>query len=514
MVDNIVLSTLTGPTLATGTDPKISTKDGERDGTRTGGGGPPGGGGGELYSMSSLQYLGAFVINLGADVTSYGSTVSQPVYKHIGFKPPNGTNGTYGSIMCAPFAFQAFQQMSIIEARIPETLGSGTDHTTLPIAVEIGSPVKLTDTHTGPNPNSGADLMGWIREIDGRLFASCYGSYDTDGNPGSLAVFDDPQNLTTSTGTGWITTTAGDFGIGYCNPIPDNYHSALGGTWMMGSGNDSSILTRFSQGPSIHVFDPSSVSNGDSNLTTTEKLNYHYDLSIGKPYALSYPEYQFDNTYMVNTDDSGGIDGYNEAALKWYIEDQLGYVYNQFDQTSLDPTRASGYVDYLDAGATPAFETLTPPPSNLTNDLWNFHGGCSNAFIVPGTKTLMCTGVMGARRYGGGYKLTYRDGLHTAGGQNGVDRNDFDHWYWLYNMDDIIGATNVYDPKPYEYGVFDGNRWVQPISGSDITDADSRAYGIKTGGFFDPDTGRLYTSASPFKVGFWSVTVVAVYQVI
>lgn len=57
MGDNIVLDTLTSPTLQKGVSPIISTKDGERDGTRGGGGS------GELYDMSNLTYLGAFRIN-------------------------------------------------------------------------------------------------------------------------------------------------------------------------------------------------------------------------------------------------------------------------------------------------------------------------------------------------------------------------------------------------------------------------------------------------------------------
>lgn len=518
MVDNIILDTLTNPTLAKGSSPLISTKSGERDGTR--GGGQPDG---QLYNMDNMQYLGAFIIKEGAQVAtrgdSSGNQLSQPSATRplsstafIGFRPANGSNGAYGSIMASYGSAEQYGGMVIKELGIPENLSLSSDHTTLPEAPLLRPEVTVTETvSAGWNSSTGTSNMGWMQEIDGRMFLSTFGFYNASGvNATPLAVFDDADDITNSTGTGWLSTPAFDNGAAYASPIPPEYQSVLGGTWMMGSGNNSSILTRWSQGPSMWVFDPSSVQNGDTEMNATVKLNYPYQND------LSLPEFPFDPSYMLNAGKTGDrIDNYNQAVLKWYVQDQLGYVYNQYDQTPQDPSRSTGYLEYLESSPKIPFDTLEPPPPEIVNNLWNYFSTIVLAFIVPGTRTLFCVGTIGATRYGGGYKIPYIDGSGTPGGQNPVDRDDADHYYWLFDMDDIINATNTYDPKPYARGIFDNNRWCKPSSFlTSSPNSETRKAGIKMGGFFDKDSGRMYISSTPHKVGFVFKAVVAVYQIV
>ena len=506
MVDNIILDTLTNPTLAKGASPLISTKVGERDGTR--GGGQPDG---QLYDMNRIQYLGSFAINAGADTTNpeNGDTSHKSADTNIGFRPPNGSNGVYGSIMLPFNGFQKFNGSKLTEVYIPETLSFSSDHNDLALANPVYTPVAISDTHAGINPNTGTDTIGWAQEIDGRLFMSIYGSYDADAkNDTCLAIYDNPDDLLNSTGTGFISTSASDFGVGYASPIPPEYQSVLGGTWMMGSGNNNSILSRFSQGPAIWSFNPSSVSNGDASMSATVHLNYPYRLD------LSQPEFPYDTSYMLSGY-AGDIDGYNEGILKWYVQDQLGYIYNQNEFDGSGDPILSGYLEYLASSPRIPFDTLEPPPASILNDLWNYFCSISLAFIVPGTRTLMCVGSMGGRRYGGGYKAPYLDGGPAPGGQNPVDRDDLDHWYWLFDMDDILSASTTYEPRPYARGVWDNNRWLKPTSTyTDNPSATDRSAGRKIGGFFDQGTGRLYLSTFPHKVGFWDTSVVSVYQIV
>lgn len=520
MVDNIILDTLTNPTLETGNAPLISTKVGERDGTR--GGGQPDG---QLYDISRITYLGAFLNNTGGTITDSQNALGQPTDSgksvsatsktQIGFRPPNGTNGTYGSILSPIVAFQSFGAMELLELQIPENLSLSSDHNSLPVATTISGPVRLVDTTSaGYNPNSGVDTIGFSQEIDGRLFVSVFGSYDTDGNQYSMAVFDDPDDLINSTGTGWISTTGQDFCVAYASPIPAEYQGVLGGSWMMGSGNNYSILSRFSQGPSMWIFNPDQVANGDTTISTTVKLNY--PSNVTQKTDLSYPEFLNDPSYMLFPNFYDGIDGYNEGVLKWYIEDQLGYTYNQ--GVYLDNTgwyENTGYLEYLASSPRIPFDTLEPPPPEVVNNLWNYFSSVCLAFIVPGTRTLFCVGTMGGIRYGGGYKVTYLDGLNTSGGQSPVDRDDLDHYYWLFDMDDIINATNTYDPRPYAYGIFDNNRWSKPTSvNTSNPSAEDRKAGRNIGGFFDQSTGRMYLSAWPYRIGFNNTSVISVYQIV
>ena len=61
--------------------------------------------------------------------------------------------------------------------------------------------------------------------------------------------------------------------------------------------------------------------------------------------------------------------------------------------------------------------------------------------------------------------------------------DDHYNYYWFFDVNDILAATNVYDPKPYAYGV-----WDVPFDNGGLNNI--------VGGAFDPDSSVLYVVLS------------------
>lgn len=501
MVDNIVLDTLTSPTLQKGaSSPIISTKDGERDGTRGGGGG--GGGSGELYDVSGLTYLGSFALRDGVN--------GRWARSEIGFRPPDGTNGTYGSVFSTSGLNYTPNEMAIAEYQIPDTLSLSMDKDALESAVKIKPDFLVRDTHVGNNPN-GSDSIGYMRVIDGRFYISSYAKYDANGiNTACFAMYANANDIVGSNGTGWITTNVEDFGTAYMNPVPSEYHASIG-SWMIGSGNNDSIQSRWSQGPSINGFNPDTITNLTTSVTTSEILGYPFDPSFSdysRPLSYgvfpSFPEARKSN-------DNYGMDNYNEKVIQWYLETQLGYNFSE-ENTTGNPDWFPAYEAYHASDPRIDWATLPTPPASINNNLWNSNSTVGTAFIIPGTKTFLAIGNMAGIRYGIGYKQRFLETGAYGGGNSPLSLDDRHAYYWAFNMDDILGARNIYDPKPYDYGVFDNNRWVLdtvPFEGS------LAKQGSELGGFFDPGTNRIYVSRANYIQGqYWyGNVIVSVYQI-
>lgn len=102
--------------------------------------------------------------------------------------------------------------------------------------------------------------------------------------------------------------------------------------------------------------------------------------------------------------------------------------------------------------------------------------------IVPGTRTYMVLGFSGGHTNG----TTY--GTPPWGGYQGfypIVQSDVSNYYWLYDLDEILSATNVYDPVPYEHGAFNAKFEGQQL--------DTQMNNIR-GGSFDDTNDILYLS--------------------
>jgi hypothetical protein len=117
--------------------------------------------------------------------------------------------------------------------------------------------------------------------------------------------------------------------------------------------------------------------------------------------------------------------------------------------------------------------------TSLSNDLWTHLSRAVYGFIVPGSRTYATIGYSGGHVSGVCYKCTQNDGS-LCGGYCAPDAGDYYHYYWLWDVNDLLAVKNgemqPFDVRPYAYGEFP-------------TPFETRTLG---GGSFDPASGKLY----------------------
>ncbi len=310
MVQNIVLRDLTSPPIKGATTPLISTvlvqRDGTRGGTEEPGDPPPVGEQGTvirdglsfqdprfsgeganlpvipgrvstgtadpLFTFDKVEYLGSFKMGgLNDDRTD-------TEFRSVAFNPPNGSNGTYGSLFCGYTRLD----LHITENQIPDTLSTSDDVNVFPRATQMQGIFSIIDAPKTLNPlSSGMNVMGWMEVINGRLYVNTLDSYSDSGTetPYKCIVFETPSNLAGSVIHGAFDITPNDGGFSdmfstYMFPIPASKQSIFNGnTHIMGNMIGASITGRLSRGPSVRA-----VSPGNWNLTVSTQ-------SAGTTYA-------------------------------------------------------------------------------------------------------------------------------------------------------------------------------------------------------------------------------------
>ncbi len=119
--------------------------------------------------------------------------------------------------------------------------------------------------------------------------------------------------------------------------------------------------------------------------------------------------------------------------------------------------------------------------ASRTNTLWTHLSRVIYGFIVPGTRSYLTIGQSGGHSSGVCYKCTQNNG-NLCGGYCANDAEDYYHYYWLWDVNDLVAVKNgtkkSYDVRPYDYGKFP-------------TPFATNSFG---GGTFDPDSGLLYLS--------------------
>ena len=130
------------------------------------------------------------------------------------------------------------------------------------------------------------------------------------------------------------------------------------------------------------------------------------------------------------------------------------------------------------------FSLNQPLHSDLSNEsrsnhLWTHISRVVYGFIPPGTRTYVTIGYSGGHESGVCYKCTQSDG-NTCGGYCAPDPSDYYHYYWLWDVNDLVavkeGRMISSAVRPYEYGIF-STPFVTPQIG---------------GGSFDSASGLLY----------------------
>ncbi len=119
--------------------------------------------------------------------------------------------------------------------------------------------------------------------------------------------------------------------------------------------------------------------------------------------------------------------------------------------------------------------------SSGTNDLWTHLSRVVYGFVAPRSRTYVTLGYTGGHASGVCYKCTQNNG-NTCGGYCAPDASDYDLYYWLWDVLDLLdvkdGTTPASAVRPYEYGVLPSLHATSQIGG----------------GSFDPASGLLYLS--------------------
>jgi len=511
MVADIILRDLDTPEpVIKGTSaPLISTKADQRDGTRAGGGG----GGGDRYDINNLTLVGLFRIN-GNMPGSSGVASYAYARGTLAHNPPNGSNGTFGSVFIDGRLASDGRRLAIGEYQIPEVLTdpSVTDPELIVSATPIQDYVDVQGILGAQNYN---DSITAMIKVGNRLFMQTTNGYwnGVGGdmtNPEGIGVLNDPDNLDTTDGIAWGQmelkhAVGNDQGSTYFGEIPASLQATFGGnTHFCGNGYGMSRIERCSHGPSMLGFKPADYTVSGT-LNYDEHINYPHGIySLGQTVGVTRPEDYKDNSGFPEE-----WDIYNQTSSIHYLSffGDTGPSVNVPGTTN--PTWQV-YEFYHGTDPRTAFSTL-PAPSDATNDIWLRElSGVSLGFFVPGTKTFLVIGTMKGRRYGGGYKMNNLQQAWGAGvgGPQALDKEDYDIYFWAFDVDDIAAAANAWDVVPYSYGVLpvSAHKWNYYQNNDRITS--------RGGAFFDASTGRVYIPREKVKSSSHDAqTVVEVYQV-
>jgi len=147
---------------------------------------------------------------------------------------------------------------------------------------------------------------------------------------------------------------------------------------------------------------------------------------------------------------------------------------------SMGPISTTAYMNFSYSGGNFLSPDALQKSQGSASPIWNLLSRGMYGFIVPGTSTFAVFGSSGGVDSGIGYKIT-QDSGRLCGGYCSYEAADNYNYYWLFDVKEILNATQVYDIQPYAYG-----RLSVPF--------DNQGKNRIIGGTFDPGTGMLYLS--------------------
>jgi len=284
---------------------------------------------------------------------------------------------------------------------------------------ETGEPIQpfASVLNTVNNPD-GLNKITGLLWVAGSLIINAETWYDAGGdNTDTTLVIDDADDLTGQI-DGYFKMSGAAHSAGYMGPIPAGYQEAFNAKYFTGWSSVYSIVSRYSVGPSLWTFAPSELIDG-------------YAGTAGQVTATPFINYAFNETHL------------SDRAVEYEAQGKAGPF---------------------------------PPASPL----WNILSKGVYAFFVPGTRTFAVIGSSGGIETGVGYKAIQDDG-YECGGPCAYGADDAYNYYWLFDIDDILAAENVFDPQPYDYGI-----WELPFD-------DNGNHRI-IGATVDPEDGVLYVA--------------------
>jgi len=320
--------------------------------------------------------------------------------------------------------------------------------------------------------------MGFAKIIDGRLFLATYHDYSTGETPtDSLVIVHNPQDLANATWQGYLHYNNGVLGSKYAFPVPYEHQAIFNGrSWAMGAGSPPSIAGRWSFGNGLLAWSPETIAPTDTE-TESERI-LHYTQS--------------------NT-----VDGF--ASTNSALADYYG---------ALITPQGMNFQEWLrlpiEERGVPDITKLPRPDPSLYKNIMNWEVTASMAFIPEGTDTVVMIGNLKGGEYGGYYKnSTLEIGEpHGTAGPNPISRRDRHAAMWLVNLYDIANQTETWETNPYDYLLFENDRWYTYDENS------KNIRGEIVAGDYDPVTRRLYVLHGGIPHNRFNTShVVAVYEV-
>jgi hypothetical protein len=183
-------------------------------------------------------------------------------------KGESNSNYAVGTLAYNPYNDSIFMaghshHNAIAEFAIPETLSFAERAKDIVAAETLQSYVKVLDKkQVGKQTTRITGMLVYQQAllINSEIW------YDGGGkNKDNLQVFDNIDSLSTSSFKGMLQLEGGAKAAGYMSPIPKRWQTILGGKYLTGWASNYSITSRYSQGPSMYIFNPSDAINADIN---------------------------------------------------------------------------------------------------------------------------------------------------------------------------------------------------------------------------------------------------------
>jgi hypothetical protein len=147
---------------------------------------------------------------------------------------------------------------AIAEFSIP-TPSLAEEVTALPL-VETPLQPFVEVLEAGPNGNpDGIDRITGLFWVEGSLLVNAERWYDAGGTARDTTLLVRDADQLTGAVDGYFELGGAAMAGGYMGPVPEAWRAALGGTHLVGWASNYSIISRYSVGPSLYVFDPADI---------------------------------------------------------------------------------------------------------------------------------------------------------------------------------------------------------------------------------------------------------------
>ena len=262
------------------------------------------------------------------------------------------------------------------------------------------------------NPDNLDRITGLLYDANtGALVVNAEVWYDTLGATRTTALIANATNMQNTTIRGFAKLAGASQSAGYMGVIPQSLRSDFGDkTYYSGWSSVYSVIQRYSVGPSCWII--------SSNSFVADMVN------------------ACKNTNPAN------CKNHNIPAT----------AHMNFPYGNCLPNGDTNCYEMEDQG--------TPGPFPPANPIWNALSRAMYAFFLPSQRLYVAIGSMAGLESGIGYKAVQNNGIECSG-QCQYDVNDVYNYFWIFRVEDMINAGNVWDPRPVAYG-----KWSIPFDGN------------------------------------------------